>query len=108
MNRITQNPEQMGGAPCIRGLRIPVETVVNLVTGGMTAAEISADYPDLEREDIVAALRYRHAALCEEINEDATPFRESPNLVACAERDRLWERIEELEIIHHQRQSGED
>lgn len=45
----------------------------------------------------LAALRARHAQLCEEINEDATPFRESPNRRACAERDRLWARIQELE-----------
>lgn len=41
----------------------------------------------------LATLRARHAQLCEQINEEATPFRESPNRVACAERDRLWEQI---------------
>lgn len=45
----------------------------------------------------LATLRARHAQLCEEINEEATPFRESPNRVACAERDRLWAQIEALE-----------
>lgn len=44
-----------------------------------------------------ADLRARHAALCERINEEATPFREAPLPAACAERDRLWARIQELE-----------
>ena len=46
----------MGGAPCIRGLRIPVATVVGTVADGMTPAEILAAYPDLEAEDIREAL----------------------------------------------------
>ena len=56
--RITVNPQQMGGAPCIRGLRIPVATVVGMVADGMTEDEILRDFPDLERDDIRAALRY--------------------------------------------------
>ena len=56
--RITVNPKQMGGAPCIRGLRIPVATVVSMVADGMTDAEILEAFPDLEREDIREALRY--------------------------------------------------
>jgi uncharacterized protein (DUF433 family) len=56
--RITINPEQMGGEPCIRGLRIPVATVVAMVADGMSEDESLAAYPDLEREDIVEALRY--------------------------------------------------
>ena len=56
--RITVNPEQMGGEPCIRGLRIPVATVVAMVADGMSEDEILAAYPDLEREDIAEALRY--------------------------------------------------
>ena len=55
--RITVNPAQMGGVPCIRGLRIPVATVVAMVADGMTEDEILRDYPDLEREDIREALR---------------------------------------------------
>jgi len=50
--RITVNPNQMGGVPCIRGLRIPVATVLRMLAGGMTEQEILADYPDLETEDI--------------------------------------------------------
>jgi len=56
--RITVNPDQMGGVPCIRGLRIPVATVVGMVAEEMTTAEILAAYPDVEAEDIREALRY--------------------------------------------------
>ena len=55
--RITVNPSQMGGLPCIRGLRIPVAAVVGMVSEGMTEPEILAAYPDLEPEDIREALR---------------------------------------------------
>jgi len=50
--RITVNPQQMGRAPCIRGLRIPVSTVVGMVAEGMTSEEILKAYPDLEQDDI--------------------------------------------------------
>ena len=50
--RITVNPNQMDGAPCIRGLRIPVATVVGMVSDGMTDEEIVKAYPDLELDDI--------------------------------------------------------
>ena len=56
--RITVNPQQMGGVPCIRGLRIPVATVVGMVADGMIEDEILRDFPDLERDDIREALRY--------------------------------------------------
>lgn len=56
--RITTDPKQMGGLPCIRGLRMPVARVVNMVAEGMTDEEILAAYPYLEREDIREALRY--------------------------------------------------
>ena len=59
--RVTTNTRQMGGVPCIRGLRIPVATVVGMVAEGMTEAEILADYPDLQREDIDEALSYAAA-----------------------------------------------
>jgi uncharacterized protein (DUF433 family) len=55
--RITVSHEQMAGLPCIRGLRIPVATVVGMVSEGMTEAEILKAYPDLEPEDIREALR---------------------------------------------------
>jgi uncharacterized protein (DUF433 family) len=56
--RITVNPEQMGGVPVIRGLRIPVATVVGMVADGMTIAEILKAFPDLVEEDVREALRY--------------------------------------------------
>lgn len=63
--RITVNPNQMGGVPCIRGLRIPVATVVAMVADGMTETEILAAYPDLDQEDIREALRYAAEAVRE-------------------------------------------
>jgi len=71
--RITIDPAQMGGVPCIRGLRIPVATVVGLVAEGMTEAEIVAAYPDLEPADIGEALRYAAEALLERELPLATP-----------------------------------
>ena len=56
--RITTNPAQMGGVPCIRGLRIPVASVVGMVADGMAEAEIVAAFPDLQPDDIHEALRY--------------------------------------------------
>jgi uncharacterized protein (DUF433 family) len=63
--RITVNPNQMGGVPCIRGLRIPVATVVSMVANGMTEEEILRGFPDLEREDIHEALHYAAEAVRE-------------------------------------------
>jgi uncharacterized protein (DUF433 family) len=57
-SRITITPSQMGGLPCIRGLRIPVATVVGMVADEMTTAEILAAYPDLEADDIREALLF--------------------------------------------------
>ena len=56
--RITVDPRQMDGVPCIRGLRIPVATVVDMVADGLTEAEILDSYPDLTGNDIHEALRY--------------------------------------------------
>ncbi len=64
-SRITIDPNQMGGVPCIRGLRIPVATVVGMVADGMSKAEILQAYPDLEAEDIREALRYAAEAVRE-------------------------------------------
>lgn len=63
--RITVRPEQMGGVPCVRGLRIPVATVVGMVADGMGEAEIVAAYPDLEAEDVREAIRYAAEAVRE-------------------------------------------
>ena len=63
--RITSNPSQMGGVPCIRGLRIPVATIIGLLAQGMGRAQVLAEYPDLEPDDISEALRYAAAAVDE-------------------------------------------
>jgi len=58
LTRITFNPQVMGGKPCIRGMRVTVGTIVGLVASGKTVDEVLADYPYLEREDILEALSY--------------------------------------------------
>jgi hypothetical protein len=58
LSRITLNPEVCHGKPTIRGLRYPVEMLLDLLASGMSTVEILADYPDLEAEDITAALQY--------------------------------------------------
>ena len=58
LDRITHNPDVMGGRPCIRGLRVTVGTIVGLLASGRTVDEILDAYPYLEREDIQAALAY--------------------------------------------------
>jgi uncharacterized protein (DUF433 family) len=63
--RITVDPHLMGGVPCLRGLRIPVATVVAMVADGLSEEEILCAYPDLEPEDIREALRYAAEALQE-------------------------------------------
>ena len=63
--RVTQNPEVLAGRATIRGLRISVAHIVNLKANGMTPAEIVADLPDLEEEDVRQALAYA-AALAED------------------------------------------
>ncbi len=57
-SRITHNPGQCGGKPCIRGMRIRVIDILDLYATGMTSEEILEDYPDLEPEDLRAALDY--------------------------------------------------
>jgi uncharacterized protein (DUF433 family) len=69
--RITVDPGQMGGALCIRGLRIPVAAVVAMVANGMTVDEILADLPDLTREDVTEALRF----VAEAVRERELPLR---------------------------------
>ena len=58
LERITQNPGVMGGKPCIRGMRVTVGMLVGQIAGGRSIDELLADYPYLEREDILQALRY--------------------------------------------------
>jgi uncharacterized protein (DUF433 family) len=61
--RITVDPDLMGGVPTVRGLRIPVATVVAMVADGMSKEEILAELPDLEAADIPEALQYAAEAL---------------------------------------------
>lgn len=63
--RITVRADQMSGVPCIRGLRIPVSTVVGMAADGMSDQEILAAYPDLEAEDVREAMRYAAEAVRE-------------------------------------------
>ncbi len=58
LDRITFDPDILGGRACIRGMRISVSLVVNLVADGMTTPQIVAEYPDLEEEDVAQALKY--------------------------------------------------
>jgi len=71
--RITTDPDRVGGLPCIRDLRFPVTTVVSMVANGMTFGQILAEHPDLENEDIREALRYA----AEAVKERELPLRTS-------------------------------
>jgi uncharacterized protein (DUF433 family) len=66
--RITFSPNMMGGQACVRGMRIPVSLVINLVANGMTTDEIVKEYPDLEPEDIQEALLYASWVTREELH----------------------------------------
>lgn len=58
IDRITLNPDVMGGKPCIRGLRMTVGTIVGLLASGLSSDEILKMYPYLQQEDVIAALTY--------------------------------------------------
>jgi len=73
MDRITFNPEQCGGRPCIRGMRIRVKDVLALLASGVPEAEILADFPYLEGEDIRACLAYAAAEADHRVLVAATP-----------------------------------
>jgi uncharacterized protein (DUF433 family) len=68
-DRITIDPKVFGGKPCIRGLRFPVSKVMDLLASGMSQEEILSDYPYLEKEDIVQAIKYAAWILQEETVE---------------------------------------
>ena len=71
--RVTVNPNQMGGVPCVRGLRIPVATIVGSVADGMSEAEILEAFPDLTADDIHEALHF----VAEAVRERTLPVRSS-------------------------------
>ena len=58
LDRITQDPEVMGGKPCVRGMRVTVGMIVGQIGAGHSIEEVLAEYPYLEREDVLQALRY--------------------------------------------------
>lgn len=58
VDRITQNPAIMGGKPCIRGMRMTVGMIASQIDGGRSIEDLLEDYPYLDRDDILAALRY--------------------------------------------------
>ena len=63
LGRITVNPDQCGGRPCIRGMRIRVKDVLDLLAAGVQESEILQDYPDLEAADILATLEFAAASM---------------------------------------------
>jgi uncharacterized protein (DUF433 family) len=71
LDRITQDPEVMGGKPCIRGMRVTVGMIVGQIGAGHTIEDLLAEYPYLEREDVLQALRY--AAWLAEAREVTLP-----------------------------------
>ncbi|HKQ48108.1 MAG TPA: DUF433 domain-containing protein [Phycisphaerae bacterium] len=77
-DRITIDPQLMQGKPCVRGMRITVALVVNLVAAGMTKEEIIRSYPYLEPEDIAQCLSYASCA----VNEEIMPFDETADAVS--------------------------
>jgi uncharacterized protein (DUF433 family) len=74
-NRITLDPDKCFGKPCIRGLRIPVASILSYLSSGMSVEQILREWPDLEREDIYQALGYAASAMEERIvpEEKSTP-----------------------------------
>lgn len=58
INRISMDPEICHGKPCVRGMRWPVETILDMLGSGMTTEQILEDHPELEKEDIMAALHF--------------------------------------------------
>lgn len=71
--RITVNPDQMGGVPCVRGLRIPVATIVAMIADAMTVEEIVEAYPDLTPDDVKESLLFA----AEAVRERGLPFASS-------------------------------
>ncbi len=69
LDRITIDPKVFGGKPCIRGLRFPVSKILDLLAAGMSQEEILSDYPYLEKEDIIQAIKYAAWILQEETVE---------------------------------------
>jgi len=73
-DRITMNPELCFGKPCIRGMRMPVASILSYLSSGMTVEEVLEQWPELEREDIAQALGYAAWAM----EERVVPVEEAP------------------------------
>jgi len=67
LDRITMDPEVMGGQPCIKGLRIPVSLIIKLIASGKKSKDILEDYPELEEEDIKQSLEYAAWTVSEKV-----------------------------------------
>jgi uncharacterized protein (DUF433 family) len=70
LDRITFDDQIMGGRACVRGMRIPVSVVLKMLAGGMTAEQILADYPDLERADVDQCIQYAALLADEQLVSD--------------------------------------
>lgn len=70
LERITINPSICHGKPCVRGMRWPVEVILDLLGSGMTMEEIIEDHPELEREDIIASINYARLSVSGEALKD--------------------------------------
>ncbi|MEM1211437.1 MAG: DUF433 domain-containing protein [Planctomycetota bacterium] len=79
LDRITLDPDICHGKPCIRGLRYPVQTLLELLSSGMSTDDILTDYPDLERDDLLAALAYAARLTHSRRLEPTTPTTTSPH-----------------------------
>lgn len=95
-DRITFDINVMGGRACIRGMRVTVALILNLISNGMTAKEIIQEYPYLEEEDIRQALQYA-AWLADETvqREDYLRFQQMGESEILAHFDRVWDRLAE-------------
>ncbi len=73
VERITVNPEQCGGRPCIRGMRIRVVDVLDLLAAGLSQQQVLEELPDLEAEDIAACLKFVHTDVTALLNTGVSP-----------------------------------
>lgn len=88
-DRIIVNPEQCGGRPCIRGLRIRVIGVLDLLASGLTTEQILEEFPDLEAEDIAACLRYASRRIDQPVLAACLPGHGSSRCARMARRRRI-------------------
>jgi uncharacterized protein (DUF433 family) len=92
LDRITFDPKIMAGKACIRGMRVPVSLVINLVANGKTNTEIIADYPYLEPEDIRQSLLYAKAEIIQDFRQAWQEAMTGKTIPI----DQIWEGIEDV------------